>query len=87
MSVLDKISNYSEVLVLEILSEKIKGKTMDEETLADVVCLALNHLPPKYIRYDVDLMFYTSPDERKARYDRAREAVEQAIKYVEENTR
>jgi hypothetical protein len=32
--------------------------------LADVACVALNRLLPRYIRHDVDAVYYTSDDER-----------------------
>jgi hypothetical protein len=34
------------------------------EVLADVACVALNRLPPRYIRHDVDNIFYMSDDDR-----------------------
>jgi hypothetical protein len=34
--------------------------------LADVTCVALNRLPARYVRHDVDLMFYLTEPERRA---------------------
>ncbi|TNC79601.1 MAG: competence protein ComFB [Oleiphilus sp.] len=87
MSLLDNIQNYYETLVVEMLAEHYKGQELELEFMTDVVCVALNHLPPRYFRHGVDMLFYTSPIERKELEDKAREAVTQAIEYVEKNNR
>jgi hypothetical protein len=46
--------------------------------LADVACIALNRLLPRYIRHDVDANFYSSDDER-AQHD---VAVNAAVTYA-----
>ena len=33
--------------------------------LADVACVALNRLPARYVRHDVDMVFYLTEQERK----------------------
>ena len=38
----------------------------DVELLADVACVALNRLPPHYIRHGADLAFFTTEKERLA---------------------
>ena len=87
MSILDNIQNYYETLVVEVLAEHYKGEEVELEFMTDVVCVALNHLPPRYFRHGVDMIFYTSPIERDELATKAREAVEAAIKYVEGNNR
>lgn len=87
MSLLDNIQNYYETLVVEVLAEHYKGEEVELEFMTDVVCVALNHLPPRYFRHGVDMIFYTSPIERDELATKAREAVEAAIIYVEENNR
>lgn len=87
MSLLDNIQNYYETLVVEVLAEHFKGEEVELEFMTDVVCVALNHLPPRYFRHGVDMIFYTSPIERDELAAKAREAVEAAIRYVEENNR
>ena len=42
------------------------GIADDGELLADVACVALNRLPARYVRHDVDLMFYLTEGERHA---------------------
>ncbi len=34
------------------------------DMLADVACVALNRLPARYVRHDVDFMFYLTESER-----------------------
>ncbi|WP_341889170.1 late competence development ComFB family protein [Variovorax sp. YR752] len=34
------------------------------ELLADIACVALNKLPPRYIRHEVDFAFYLTDKER-----------------------
>ena len=36
----------------------------NDDLLADVACVALNRLPPRYIRHEVDFAFYLSERER-----------------------
>jgi competence protein ComFB len=75
VSDIDSIHNYYEKLVITLLSQNQKhyGITIDE--MPDIACIALNHLPPRYIRYDVDMAFYLSPDE----YHEIEKKVESAV--------
>jgi Late competence development protein ComFB len=51
--------------------------------LADVACVALNRLPARYVRHDVDLNFYMSNDAR-AKFEAAvKAAVGYAFNFVE----
>jgi hypothetical protein len=50
--------------------------------MADVSCVALNHLPPRYIRQDVDMSFFMSPVEREETAKKVQEAVNLALKFV-----
>ena len=85
MSLLDNIQNYYETLVVESLAEHFKGQEVELEFMTDVVCVALNHLPPRYFRHGVDMLFDTSPIERSELEAKAKDAVEQAIEYVTQN--
>jgi Late competence development protein ComFB len=51
-------------------------------TLADVACLALNRLPPRYIRHEVDFAFYLSDKERAETQAAVDEAVNSAFAFV-----
>jgi hypothetical protein len=55
----------------------------DIEGLADIACLALNRLPPRYIRNQVDMNFYMSKEDR-AKFDAAVSAsVEFAFRFMQ----
>ena len=60
----DDIHNYYEHLVLEKIEQMGLNKTENQDYLADLCCLTLNQVPPRYIRYEVDMAFYVSPNER-----------------------
>ena len=51
--------------------------------LADVACVALNRLPPRYIRHEVDLAFYLSDRERQETQAAIDEAVSSAFAFVQ----
>ena len=56
---------------------------MQGDILADVACVALNRLPPRYIRHEVDFAFYLS-DKERANTERAiSEAVNFAFEFVQ----
>ena len=82
MAILDNIQNYYEPWVIEELAVLTEGRALDEEYLADVVCVALNHLPPRYIRHEVDMIYYLSPVEAEEMRDKVRVAVKDAYGYV-----
>jgi hypothetical protein len=80
----DSIHNYYERLVfdevLRISSER--AKSIDPRLLADIACVALNRLPARYIRHDVDYSFYLTAEERDDQKRRIADAVSQAFSYV-----
>jgi hypothetical protein len=87
MSLLDNIRNYYETWVLEELESLLEDKRLEEEMLTDIVCVSLNHLPPRYIKHEVDMVYYLSPVEYQEMRDKVRNAVKNAIQYVEEHSR
>ena len=83
----DSIHNfYEKHVIAEIVhqSERARG---DSDFLSDVACVALNHLPPRYIRHDVDMTFFLSPQEQTEIQDKVTAAVKEAINYVSERAR
>ena len=80
---LSEIHNYYERMVIEYAKELIGNKEGIGELLPDVVCVALNHLPPRYVRHDVDASFYLSPQEREEMEARIGKAVKDALEYVQ----
>ena len=55
----------------------------DAALLADVACVALNRLPPRYIRHEVDLAFYLTEKERAEAGRAVDEAVQFAFEFVQ----
>ena len=63
----EQVHNYFERLIFEEVAKRAGDHpefTMD--MLSDVACVALNRLPPRYVRHDVDMMFYLTERERHA---------------------
>ncbi len=80
---LDSVHNYYERLVLqEILDVSERASSGDRDFFADVACVALNHLPPRYIRHDVDMTFFMSPQEIAEVEQKVSQAVASALDYV-----
>jgi Late competence development protein ComFB len=86
----ESVQNYNEELIFRSVSDCAVRYPMcadDPELLADVACVALNHLPPRYIRHTVDMRFFMS-DEESAKIDAAvTAAVEFAFGFVESRER
>lgn len=83
----EQVHNYYERLVFEDvarLSETYPDFTAD--MLGDVACVALNRLPARYVRHDVDMMFYLTEHERHAIEQAMAEALNFAFAFVSERT-
>merc|ERR1712058_170455 len=78
----DDIHNYYEHLVLERISKLGLDTTKSPDYLADLCCLALNQVPPRYIRYEVDMAFYLPQSERNQMEMNVEHAISKALKYL-----
>ena len=56
------------------------------ELLVDVACVALNRLPPRYIRHEADFAFFVSDRERGDLELAVSEAVEYAFGFIQART-
>jgi hypothetical protein len=77
----DSIRNYYEQAVFRRVSSgaaEYPQLADDGEVLADVACVALNRLPPKYIRNQVDMNFFMSSEDRA----KIEAAVEAAVTFA-----
>jgi hypothetical protein len=81
----DNVRNYYEKLVCDRVSQIVGRKTVDNDYLEDVACVALNRLPPRYIRHEVDMIFYLSPVEVDEMEKKVDDAINDAIKFIKEN--
>lgn len=81
-SEVDSIHNYYEHLVLEEIVHTLDRAHTDLNFMADVACVALNRLPPRYIRHNVDMTFFMSPQELMEIEAKVSAAVAAAAAYV-----
>lgn len=85
--ILDNIFNHYEKLVFdELMRVQASGESdFEESMLEDVVCVALNNLPARYVRHSVDIAFYLTAREREKIDTMVRQAVKEAIVLVASN--
>lgn len=77
------VHNYFERLVFdEIAMNAARYLISTPDILEDIACVALNRLPPRYIRHDIDLAFYLTSQERESIEASVRDAVRDAANYV-----
>ena len=89
MAIVNHISNYYEQVVATEIHRQLDGRAKEPslDFMADVACVALNRLPPKYYRYEVDMAFYMSPNELYEVKERVTKVVGEAIAFVENHSR
>ena len=78
------LHNYYEKLVVDMvidIAPKYPGVSEDHHP--DVACVALNRLPPRYIRHQVDLAFHMTEQERKENEKLLKNAVNFAFEFVQ----
>lgn len=81
----EQVHNYYERLVFEdVVRRSGPYPNFTNDMLADVACVALNRLPARYVRHDVDLMFYLTEKERHAIELSLEEALSFAFRLVGE---
>lgn len=65
------------------LAPRYPGLAGHPELLADVACVALNRLPPRYVRHDVDMAFFQTEAERQEVELQVAAAVDHAFGFVQ----
>ena len=81
----EQVHNYYERLVFEDVARMSEAhRDFTSDMLSDVACVALNRLPARYVRHDVDLMFYLTEHERHAIEHSMQEALAFAFSFVGE---
>ena len=85
----ETVHNYYERLVEENLNTLIVDPdiSLTEEEFEDVACIALNKLPPRYIKHDVDVLFYVSEQEQSTMREKTITAIKEAIEFVKQHPR
>ncbi|WFE68389.1 late competence development ComFB family protein [Thiomicrospira sp. R3] len=79
----DTVHNFYERHVINEITENYKNSGLDDEQLADMACIALNQIPPRYIRHDIDMSFYMSPVEYEEMGVRVKVAVKKAFNRIQ----
>ncbi len=80
------VRNHNERAVYDAVARDASqhpGLAHNPELLADVACVALNRLPPRYIRHQVDLAFHMTEKERQDSEQLIRDAVKYAFEFVQ----
>lgn len=78
------IHNYYEQQVVNLVMDMAPGyPLLGADHLPDVACVALNRLPPRYIRHQVDLAFHMTEKERLDNEQLLRDAVVYAFEFVQ----
>lgn len=79
----EQVHNYYERLVFEDVARASEAyPDFTSDMLGDVACVALNRLPARYVRHDVDMMFYLTETERHDIERAIADALEFAFAYV-----
>lgn len=79
---LDTVHNYYERRVFTYIQDNYLDSGLSENQLADMACIALNRIPPRYIRHDIDMSFYLSSQEHHQMHKLIEKAVKKAYKKV-----
>lgn len=80
---LDTVHNFYERKVFDHINENYLASGLTEEQLADLACIALNRIPPRYIRFDIDMSFYMSGQEHLEVDETVAKAVKKAYKKIQ----
>ena len=81
----ETVHNFFERVIFHEVAQRPSGHPdMNGELLADVACVALNRIAPRYIRHDVDLMFYLTESERHQMEQNIESALQFAFDFVRE---
>lgn len=78
----DDIHNFYEKIVIEEIIKRKLDQHYNEDVMADFCCTVLNQLPPRYIRYDVDMAFYLPQSERLHMEQAVQTAIDVAITQI-----
>lgn len=79
----DDIHNYYEHIVLERIEQLGLHETKSADYIADLCCMALNKVPPRYIRYEVDMAFFLPQLERISMEQEVADAIAQGIRVLD----
>ena len=83
----DNIHNYYESLVIQRINDMRSADFIDKDPtfLEDVACVALNQLPARYVKHDIDMVYYMTITEREQMEYAVHKAVTAAVEYVNQH--
>ncbi|SHH28249.1 late competence development ComFB family protein [Ferrimonas marina] len=81
------IRNYYEFLVRQAIQDRRLSEKLAEDPLTDLVCLTLNKLPARYIRYHVDMANYVLGEERIRMEQQVAQALDEALLFLHQHPR
>lgn len=87
MRISDDIHNYYEKLVVDHFTELKLEENYDSDYIADLTCIVLNQLPPRYIRHEVDMSFYLPASERFEMESKVKKSVSKAMEFMKAHGR
>lgn len=76
-------NDYERQVVDLVLDLAEQYPLLKQDHLPDVACVALNRLPPRYIRHQVDLAFHMTEKERNDSEQLIHDAVVFAFEFVQ----
>jgi len=82
MRLADDIHNYYEKLVLQHFAALKLEEKYDTDFIADLTCVVLNQLSPRYIRHEVDMAFYLPASERFEMESKVKVSVSKALEFM-----
>jgi hypothetical protein len=84
--IFESVHNYHERAIFRLIREQaplFPGLAADPGFLADVACVALNRLAPRYVRNNVDMAFYMDDSELANQQAGVKSAVDYAFAFVQ----
>lgn len=81
--------NYYEHLVFDYIAKTLVERyaDQDEEFFLDVACYALTRLPSRYIRHEIDMIYYLAPGEHDEMEKRVAKSVDDAAEFISERVK
>ncbi|SEP78337.1 Late competence development protein ComFB [Ectothiorhodospira magna] len=78
------IQNYYEHLVYDRIRHLLErtGEPLDSMHMDDLACVALNRLPPRYLRFSVDLSTRLTDEDWEQINQQVNEAVDYAVSTI-----
>ena len=76
--------NYYEHLVFEHINANLKKQyqDQDEDFFLDVACYSLTRLPSRYIRHEIDMIYYLAAGEQEQMEQNVEQTVEEAARFI-----